>query len=100
MDQRIIDYIREELDRSLDNEAKRYDNSKTNYSSSDDDTVDDASTTVSRERYRHAPARDSNISKSDTRCNQKLQQRYAQFGVICKVALINNLRIYIYKKRN
>lgn len=75
MDQHIIDYIQEELDRNLDNQVNNNDNSNTNYNvghcKNNGDTIG-VVTMGSKERYRYAPARNSNVVKSSAR-----QQRSA-----------------------
>ncbi|EJW82613.1 hypothetical protein WUBG_06476, partial [Wuchereria bancrofti] len=80
--QHIIDYIGEELDQNLDNETKSHDNNSTDYNinhckNRSNNDANGVVTVGPKERYRYAPARNSNISKSSARCNQKLHQRSA-----------------------
>nr|CRZ24463.1 Bm9908 [Brugia malayi] len=80
--QHVIDYIGEELDQNLDNETKSHDNNSTDYNINHckNCSNNDANSVVTvgpKERYRYAPARNSNISKSSAPCNQKLHQRSA-----------------------
>ncbi|KAL3990534.1 putative integral membrane protein [Acanthocheilonema viteae] len=98
IDQHIIDYIRAELDRNLNSKTNKHNNSSTNYNiddcknSKNNDTINDVVTISSRERYRYAPARNSNISKSGAQCNQKLQKRFATISSRiskCKVTPIS-----------
>lgn len=83
MDQHIIDYIREELDRHLDDEAQIHDNSTTNHctdhckSSDNSDAIGDVVKIDSREQYQYASRRNSAIVKSGLQCNQELQHRSA-----------------------